>query len=301
MDHEISGNVWNILACPDCGGALQNSRDCVSCAGCETRYPHAQSGALDLRLQGPKKSSYEFTLGTALLVPPGVDFGALRENDNPEVDYRDSRVPFRLSKELLSYFPRAKTDRSLALDLGCGSTIHRQACEHAGFEYVGLDYESQEAPILGDAHSLPFRDESFEFVLSIAVLEHIRFPFVMMKEAYRVLRPKGVFIGTVAFLEPFHGDSFYHHTHLGTYNGLQAGGFKVERICPSNRWTVLKAQAAMGLFPKMPRLLAQSFIMPVHLCHRIWWRVGGLISQEACERTRTRNMTGSFTFIARRE
>jgi SAM-dependent methyltransferase len=300
MDRGISGNVWNILACPDCGGALRNAGEYASCAGCETRYAYAKSGALDLRLQRPKKSLCEFILGTALLPPSGVNFDVLPENDNPEVRYDDSPVPFRLSKELLSHFPRAKTDRSLALDLGCGDTIHRQACEHAGFEYVGLDYESQEAALLGDAHSLPFQAESFEFILSIAVLEHIRFPFVMMKEAYRVLKPKGVLIGTVAFLEPFHGDSFYHHTHLGTYNCLQAGGFEVERICPSNRWTVLTAQAAMGLFPRMPRLLAKSFVMPVHLCHRIWWRMGGLFCPDACERTRTRNMTGSFTFIARR-
>jgi SAM-dependent methyltransferase len=187
------------------------------------------------------------------------------------------------------------------LDLGCGNTVHRAACEHAGFEYVGLDYDSAAAPILGDAHALPFRSESFEFVLSVAVLEHLRFPFVMMREVYRVLQPRGVFIGTVAFLEPFHGDSFYHHTHLGTYNSLREGGFRIQHICPSDTWSVLTAQANMGLFPRMPHLLSRSLVMPVQMMHRIWWRLGSLVSAKSSEKARITSTTGSFTFIAHKD
>jgi len=244
---------------------------------------------------------HEVNLGTPLLPESGFDFGVLPENDTPEVSFRNFNGPHHLTKEIMSHFPKAKRNDSLMLDLGCGSTRHREVCEHAGFEYVGLDYKSAKAPILGDAHSLPFRDESFEFILSIAVLEHIRFPFVVMKEAYRVLKPDGKFIGSVAFLEPFHGDSFYHHTHLGTYNSLHEGGFEIAYIAPNDKWTVLLAQARIGLFPKMPAFLSKSLVMPLQISHKLWWRIGSMFNHKASEKNRVIHTTGHFTFIARRK
>ncbi|CCK81825.1 class I SAM-dependent methyltransferase [Desulfobacula toluolica] len=300
MNSKISDTVWDILVCPYCGATLEKADQNIMCIHCHSDYKSTESGALDFRLQKKKEYPCKFTLGTPLLPEQGFKFNVLQKNNNPQVDFSDINVPFHLTKELISYFPRAKTDNSLMLDLGCGSTIHREVSEYAGFEYLGLDYESKECQLLGDAHSLPFKDDSFEFILSIAVLEHIRFPFVMMKEAYRVLKPNGIFIGTVAFLEPFHGDSFYHHTHLGTYNSLQAGGFKIEKLCPSAEWSVLTAQANT-LFPKMPRFLTNSILMPVNIFHKIWWRIGSFFSKKALEETRIQNTTGAFTFIARKD
>ena len=300
MNSKLSNNVWNIIACPHCGASLHSSNQNVSCGSCQSQYSYTKSGAIDLRLQQRKKYQYDFSLGTPLLPESGFDFGILPEKNNPEVDFSKHDVPHHLSKEIMSHFPKGKIDNSLMLDLGCGNMVHQDVCEYAGFEHVGLDYQSNDASILGDAHALPFKDESFEFVLSIAVLEHIRFPFVAMKESYRVLKPNGVFIGTVAFLEPFHGDSFYHHTHLGTYNSLQEGGFRIEKICPSDKWLVLVAQASMGLFPKMPRLLSRSLVFPIQIMHKIWWRIGSIISNKATEEARVKNTTGAFTFIARK-
>ena len=300
VNHQFSENLWKILACSFCGTPLTKTDGAALCSNCQSCYEYADSGALDLRLQRPKNFAYEFRLGTPLPPGSGFDLGILSRNTNPQVDFSNVAVPHHLSAEMLSWFPKARNQDSLALDLGCGSTIHRAVCEHAGFEYVGLDYDSAEAPILGDAHALPFKDESFEFILSIAVLEHIRFPFVMMREAYRVLRAGGCFMGTVAFLEPFHWDSFYHHTHLGTYNSLKEGGFDVERIAPSDGWSVLVAQAKMGLFPKMPVWMSTSLVLPLQVLHKLWWRIGSHFNDKATDHNRIAYTTGAFTFIARR-
>lgn len=300
MNNKLSDNIWNILVCPYCGSPLNNSTQCVTCSNCQTNFRYAKSGAIDLRLRKKKNFHYDCTLGTSLLPESGFKFSKLKEKKKPELNLSNFKVPYHLTKETISYFPKAKTKSSLVLDLGCGNTIHREICERAGFEYVGIDYDSDEALILGDAHSLPFKNDSFEFILSIAVLEHIRFPFIMMKEANRVLKSNGIFIGTVAFLEPFHGDSFYHHTHLGVYNSLQQGGFKIEQICPSDKWSVLFAQAKT-LFPKMPLIFSKTLVMPLYILHKIWWRMGSLFSNKASEKTRIRNTTGAFTFIARKD
>lgn len=289
--------ILEALACPTCGGNLASIVGGVVCNLCAVTY--AQGENLDLRLKVQKEVLLKFTLPD---VPsPTIGFSTLVANANPQVDFSGVEIPYHITRELTSYFPRASRPDALALDLGCGSTLHRPLCEAAGFTYVGLDYAAPEAAILGDAHALPFKDGSIEFVLSVAVLEHIQYPFIMLNEVSRVLKPGGKFIGTVAFLEPFHGDSYYHHSHLGIYNMLRYPGFRIDAISPSAEWSVLEAQASMGLFPKMPRFLSHAIIKPVKFASRGWWWLAGLLGRKADLKRLTRNTTGVFSFVAAKE
>lgn len=52
----------------------------------------------------------------------------------------------------------------------------------------GLDFT-----LLDHPWKLPYDDESFDFVLSNGVLEHVANEYESMKEIYRVLRPRGIF------------------------------------------------------------------------------------------------------------
>lgn len=298
MTAHISDRIRAALTCPTCSAPLGQDGDEVVCQGCRLRYSTTPTGSLDLRLRGPKICELQFELGTPLPSGDGVDFAPLAVNPAAEVDYRGVQVPFHLSPQILSHIPKAKGPGSMMLDLGCGGAVHRGVMEHAGFEYIGLDYEGANAPLLADAHALPLRDASCEFILSIAVLEHIRYPFVMIKEAARVLKPGGKFVGTVAFLEPFHMSSFYHHTHLGTLNVLRYAGLDVHHIGPNTHWTGLRAQAMMEYFPRMPKRMIRTIIGPVDFARRTWWRARRLRNPRLDLNVHLRNMTGMFTFIA---
>lgn len=290
----LSPLLMNVLACPTCGGALVETPGYLRCGACAIDYP---GGArTDLRVKKRKRVQITFDVPEEPYPEPEV--ALLRRHPAPAVDFSGIATPHHLTRELLSHFPKADRPDALALDLGCGSGLHRGVCEAAGFHYVGLDYAAPRAPLWGDAHALPFRDAAFDFVLSIAVLEHIQYPFLMMREVARVLRPGGRFIGTVAFLEPFHGDSYYHHTHLGTGSLLRHAGLRVERLAPSAEWSGLEAVASMALFPKMPRLLARNLLRPAKWAGWAWWTAASLVRAKGGRNTVIRNTTGAFSFVA---
>ncbi|HXO42479.1 MAG TPA: class I SAM-dependent methyltransferase [Thermoanaerobaculia bacterium] len=309
----LSDRVWSVLACPHCGAPLARTAAGARCDRCGIELGPAPSGQLDLRLRHPQRRQLELTLPApgAPLDTAWLDPGPLHPNPAPEIDVSRVAGPCHLPRDLRSWFPRAMTsgvgeggtgaDRELALDLGCGAQVHQEVCELAGFEYVGLDYSTPEAMLLGDAQALPFRDGAFGFVLTIAVLEHVPFPLLMMREAHRVLRPGGRLLGTVAFLEPFHQDSLHHHTHLGALHALRFAGFRVDAIAPSGGWSGLVAQAHMGLFPHSPRWLARLLVGPLLALHRLWWRVGRLADPGATESRRLLKNSGAILFLATRD
>ena len=309
----VSDRLWSVLACPHCGAPLARAAAGAHCERCGIDFGPAPSGQLDLRLRHPQRRQLELTLPApgAPLDTAWRDPGPLRPNPAPEIDVSRVAGPCHLPRDLRSWFPRAATSgvgeggtgagRELALDLGCGAQVHQEVCELAGFEYVGLDYSTPEAMLLGDAQALPFRDGAFGFVLTIAVLEHVPFPLLMMREAHRVLQPGGRLLGTVAFLEPFHQDSLHHHTHLGALHALRFAGFRVDAIAPSGGWSGLVAQAHMGLFPHSPRWLARLLVGPLLALHRLWWRVGRLADPAATESRRLLKNSGAILFLATRD
>jgi SAM-dependent methyltransferase len=92
------------------------------------------------------------------------------------------------------------------LDLGCRSgafTLHFLE----GNEVVGLDVDQAALAkaaelgietVVGDVEEpLPFPDASFDAVVVGELLEHLQFPDALVAEARRVLRPRGVLVGSV--------------------------------------------------------------------------------------------------------
>ena len=73
--------------------------------------------------------------------------------------------------------------------------------------------------VVCDGDNLPFKDNSFDVVLSLAVLEHVKNPWIHANEMIRVLKPGGIVYADAPFLQPYHG--YPHHYYNMTTAGLQ--------------------------------------------------------------------------------
>ncbi len=91
------------------------------------------------------------------------------------------------------------------LDIGCGTGRIIEELKQRGAEVVGLDVSEKILEIakkkfcdvefvLGNVNDLPFEDESFDLVLGLFLIVHLKNLEKPFEEIYRVLRPGGRFI-----------------------------------------------------------------------------------------------------------
>jgi SAM-dependent methyltransferase len=80
-----------------------------------------------------------------------------------------------------------------------------------------MDYENVD--IVADIMHLPFCDSTVNAVMSLAVLEHVKEPSVVLKEIYRVLKPGGLVLSVVPFMQPFHASP--HDYQRYTLTGIE--------------------------------------------------------------------------------
>ncbi len=86
----------------------------------------------------------------------------------------------------------------LVLNIGSGNSLRLGGVVNIDM----MDYENVD--IVCDIHNLPFKDNSIDAVMSLAVLEHVREPAVVLKEVHRVLKPRGRVFSVIPFMQPFH-------------------------------------------------------------------------------------------------
>ncbi|MBB6560567.1 SAM-dependent methyltransferase [Acidovorax soli] len=176
-----------LLACPRCGGRLNQHPSQVVCGGCGMGYPLRN--------------------GVPVLLPETIEEAGTGE---ASVDDPVSRHPY--SQESLKIIEDHKN--GWVLDLGAGGKLQRwdNVVQIDIFRYPMTD-------VVGSADRLPFRDNSFSAVISQAVFEHLQYPQAAVEEIRRVLKPGGVVKIDTAFLQPEHG--YPHHFYNATETGLR--------------------------------------------------------------------------------
>ena len=79
----------------------------------------------------------------------------------------------------------------LLLDLGSGASPYNNLY-HSDVDIVTLEYNADRKPnVVADAHFLPFKEASFDYITSFEVLEHVKDPNKVVSEINRVLKDSG--------------------------------------------------------------------------------------------------------------
>ena len=231
------------LACPWCLGALRESEAGLHCGACPREYARDARGRPDLRLGVAARMAFEYRYDPTWGVFPWEK----ARTRFPEVTGAVSAPHWAAAEnEILRSIPPARAGER-ALDLGCGADHKRFAEPLAQLGYVptGVDIEGTEPDVWGDLHALPFPDASFDLLVTSAVFEHVKEPHVAMAEAARVCRAGALFVGTIAFAEPFH-ISYFHHSPLAVHELLETTGFRAEHYILSANWHAFLAHMEMG-------------------------------------------------------
>ncbi len=150
----------------------------------------------------------------------------LKNPDYLKVTYSQQKAPKGLYPDLLAQwlFKNIYRRSGRLLDLGCGRGDHIHAWTSLGFQVAGVDVslaagEDLPSEILAVADlerdPLPFPSESFDFVFSKSVIEHMRFPERLLDKAMEALKPGGIaVVMTPSWRHTYWGPFYIDHTHI---------------------------------------------------------------------------------------
>lgn len=131
-------------------------------------------------------------------------------DDLGEAWYQASDHPIALLRAenavRIPWIAKQLSPMSSILDIGCGAGLLTNALAKLNHSVTGIDLSESSLNIAAahdetrsvrykqaNAYSLPFSDQEFDVVSAMDILEHVEEPNLLISEAARVLKPKGLF------------------------------------------------------------------------------------------------------------
>lgn len=106
--------------------------------------------------------------------------------------YKRNKNTERMISEFVNF---CKIKNGILLEVGCGSAWFR--CHIPDVKYIGLevlirrDIDINFPIVVGVGERLPFKDNSVDYVLILATLDHVSDPLEVLKESFRILKKEG--------------------------------------------------------------------------------------------------------------
>ena len=182
----IPASLYDLLACPTCKVAVTRQGQALACPACGRAYPIVD--------------------GVPVMFPDASVPAIQHEADlNVQTGYN----PW-VERIVMQSLPAD----AIVLDLGAGNMAFNLP------NVIRMDVTlTPYVDVVADAHALPFLPGSFDFIFSLAVIEHLRQPFVAAQEMYDALRSGGYVYGECNFIYPYHG--YPYHFFNASQQGLE--------------------------------------------------------------------------------
>ncbi|MCG8353709.1 MAG: class I SAM-dependent methyltransferase [Chloroflexales bacterium] len=178
-------NLFDILACPTCKVAIDRHDQTLTCRRCQRSYPIVNSVPV------------LFPDGSVPMVQHEADLVVRRGYD-----------PW-IQRVVMQSLPA----NAVVLDLGSGNMAFSLP------NVIRMDVTlTPYVDVVGDAHAMPFLPGALDFIFALAVIEHLRQPFLAAQEMYDALRMGGYVYGECNFVFPYHG--YPHHYFNASQQGL---------------------------------------------------------------------------------
>jgi SAM-dependent methyltransferase len=205
MLHDISSS----LICPECHSPATRNTDRIVCTSCKASYEIVNSVPVLLTAEDRIKFNAE------VLSAKRIE----REIRNPYTSKMikavkslvGSSLSLPKSRKLKCLF---KNSTLLTLNIGSGNSKRNS-------NTINLDISLyRNVNIVGNAMNIPIADATFDFVINIALLEHLEYPEKAVAEMHRVLKPGGYLYTVTPFLLHYHG--YPNDYQRFTKSGLQS-------------------------------------------------------------------------------
>ena len=187
--------------------------------------------------------------------------------ENPLKYNISTRFRLRLIAESIS----PKKDDAM-LDVGCGvglmSWFFSRKCKVYGIDvsYDSVKFASRNKRtqfVTGDALALPFKDNSFDYIITSEVMEHVEDGSSFVRELKRVTKPSGIIILSTPSLDGLLRVSKVCHSHGSEYH--HRAGYSKKELVPmfrKNGLKVLKVRYGLNFF-------TQIFMEAAKLCYNL--------------------------------
>ncbi len=183
-----------------------------------------------------------------------------------------SPYPIQLAYHLTdNYFKRTGG----ILDIGCGRGDYLEAFKNVGFDVAGIDispsvndlsknFDVKQADL--EKQPLPYSEESFDFVFSKSVIEHMKNPFALLEKSFLSLKDGGmVLIMTPSWEYNYWGPFYIDHTHTTPFtrvslaDAMTIAGFRDVKVVYFYQLPFLWKKPYLKLLVKMLAKLPLSY------------------------------------------